>query len=97
MSITHDSCRNDDAIISGAERNEESSSSVDSPDFAASNFYLLGDFKQLLARQEFPDGESLIRAINAILGIEKVTLGRVFLERMKRSRRYIETGGEYAD
>lgn len=69
-----------------------------SPDLAPSDFYLFGYVKQLLAGQEFPDGEALVGAINAILeGIEKVTLQRVFLEWMERLRRCIEIGGEYVD
>jgi hypothetical protein len=52
-----------------------------SPDCAPSDFYLFGYVKQLLAGQEFPDGEALAGAVNAILvGIGKVTLERVFLE-----------------
>jgi hypothetical protein len=35
-----------------------------SPDLGPSNFYLFGYVKQLLAGQEFPDGEALLRAIN---------------------------------
>jgi histone-lysine N-methyltransferase SETMAR len=69
-----------------------------SPDLAPSDFYLFGYVKQLLAGQEFPDGEALVGAINAILeGIEKVTLQRVFFEWMERLRRCIEIGGEYVD
>jgi histone-lysine N-methyltransferase SETMAR len=69
-----------------------------SPDLAPSDFYLFGYVKQLLAGQEFPDGEALVGAINAILeGIEKVTLQRVFLEWMERLQRCIEIGGEYVD
>jgi hypothetical protein len=45
------------------------------------DFYRFDSVKQLLAGQEFPDGEALLGAINAILGgIEQVTLERVFLE-----------------
>jgi hypothetical protein len=69
-----------------------------SPDLAPSDFYLFGYVKQLLAGQEFPDGEAFVGAINASLeGIEKVTLQRVFLEWMERLRRSIEIGGEYVD
>jgi hypothetical protein len=69
-----------------------------SPNLAPSDFYLFACVKQLLAVQEFPDGEALLAAINAILrGIEKVILERVFLEWMERPHRCIHTGGEYVD
>jgi hypothetical protein len=51
-----------------------------------------------LAGQEFPDRDALLGAINAILGgIEKVSLGKVFLEWMERLRRCINTGGKYVN
>jgi hypothetical protein len=69
-----------------------------SPDRAPPALDRFGNVKQLLAGQEFPDGESLLRAINAILGgVEKVTLENVFLDWMERLRRCINTGGEYVD
>jgi hypothetical protein len=69
-----------------------------SPDLTPSAFDLFGNVKQLLAGQEFPDGEALLRGLNAIFaGIEKVTLESVFLEWMERPRRCINTGGEYVD
>jgi hypothetical protein len=69
-----------------------------SPDLAPSDFYLFGYVKQFVARQEFPDGEALLAAHNAILGgVEKVTLESVFLEWMERLRRCIDTDGEYVD
>jgi hypothetical protein len=53
---------------------------ADSPDLAPLDFCLFADVAQLLAGQECPDGEALLRAINAILaGIETITLERVFL------------------
>jgi hypothetical protein len=70
----------------------------DSPDLVLLDFYIFGHVKQLLAGQEFSNGEALVGAINVILaGIEKVTLEEVFLEWMERLRRCIETGGEYVD
>jgi hypothetical protein len=71
---------------------------VYSRDHAPSFFNLFGNVKQLLAGQEFPDGETLFREINVFLGgIEKVTLENVFLEWMERLRRCINTDGEYVD
>jgi hypothetical protein len=56
-----------------------------SRDTAPLDFYLFGYVKQLSTGQEFPDGEALLTAINAILGgIEKTILERVFLEWMER-------------
>jgi hypothetical protein len=50
------------------------------PNLAPSDFSLFGYVKQLLAGQEFFDGEALLGAISTILGgIEKVTLESVFL------------------
>jgi hypothetical protein len=40
-------------------------------DLAPPAFDLFGNVKQLLAGREFPDGEALLRAINAILGVLK--------------------------
>jgi hypothetical protein len=42
-----------------------------SPDLAPPGFDLFGNVKKLLSGQEFPDGEALLRAINAILGVLK--------------------------
>jgi hypothetical protein len=39
-----------------------------SPGPAPSDFYLFGYLKQVLAGQEFPDGEALFGAVNEILG-----------------------------
>jgi hypothetical protein len=67
-------------------------------DLAPPPFDLFVNVKQLLAGQEFPDGEALLRAINAIFGgIERVTLENVFLEWTERLRRCINTDGEYVD
>jgi hypothetical protein len=67
-------------------------------DLAPSAFDLFRTAKQLLAGQEFSDGEALLRAILAILGgIEKATFGSVFLEWMERVWKCINTGGEYVD
>jgi hypothetical protein len=69
-----------------------------SPYLAPSDFYLFGYVKCLLAGQEFPDGEALLRGMNAIFGgIEKVTLENVFLEWMERPLRCLDTDGDYSD
>jgi histone-lysine N-methyltransferase SETMAR len=69
-----------------------------SPDLAPSDFHLFGYIRQLLVGHEFPDGEALLGAINAILGgIDKVISEGVFLKWMERLRRYINTAGEYVD
>jgi hypothetical protein len=39
-----------------------------SPDLAPSNFYLIGSVMQLLAGQQFPDGEALPGTVNEIYG-----------------------------
>jgi hypothetical protein len=39
-----------------------------SPDLTPSDFYLFGYLKQVLAGQDFPDGEALLGAVNEIFG-----------------------------
>jgi hypothetical protein len=69
-----------------------------SRDLAQPAFDLFCNVKQLLVGQEFPDGEALLRRINAILGgIEKVILENVSLEWLERLRRCVNTDGEYVD
>jgi hypothetical protein len=69
-----------------------------SPDLAPCDFYLFGYVKGLLAGSEFADRTELEQAVMAILdGIEKVTLGDVFLTWMARLRTCIETNGEYIE
>jgi hypothetical protein len=75
---------------------EQTPHSPYSPDLAPSGFYLFGDLKDRLQGQYFEDGDQLFDLIIALAGtIEKVTLQKVFLERMERLRRYIDTKGEY--
>jgi hypothetical protein len=57
---------------------ERASHPAYSLDLAPPVFDLFGNVKQLLAGQEFPDGEALLRAINVMLGgIEKGTLKNI--------------------
>jgi hypothetical protein len=69
-----------------------------SQDLAPCDFYLFGYVRGLLAGREFADRTELEQAVMAILdGIEKVTLGEVFLTWMARLRTCIETNGEYVE
>jgi histone-lysine N-methyltransferase SETMAR len=69
-----------------------------SPDLAPSNFYLFGYLKHCLASEAFADAGELLRAVKVILtGIQKMALGAVFLERMRRLQKCIDTGGEGTD
>jgi histone-lysine N-methyltransferase SETMAR len=69
-----------------------------SPDLAPCDFYLFGDVKGLLAGSEFADRTEFEQAVAAIVdGIEKVTLGQVFLTWMSRLKTCIETNEEYVE
>jgi hypothetical protein len=69
-----------------------------SPDIAAPDFYLSGYIKRCLASRLFVDGEELFEAVRGIVdSIDKVALQVVFLERMGRLRKYIQTNGEYTE
>jgi hypothetical protein len=67
-----------------------------SPDLARSDFHLFGYLKDRLQQQHFDDGDQPFDVIIALTRrIVKVTLQRMFLERMERVRRCIDTNGEY--
>jgi histone-lysine N-methyltransferase SETMAR len=69
-----------------------------SPELVPCDFSLFGHVKGLLAGGEFADRTELEQVVVAILdGIEKVTLGEVFLAWMARLRACIETNGEYVE
>jgi hypothetical protein len=67
-----------------------------SPDLAPSDFCLFGYLKDRLQGQHFGDGDQVFDAIMAQTGnIEIESLQKAFLEWKDRSRRCIDTNGEY--
>jgi hypothetical protein len=66
-----------------------------SPDLAPYDFYLFGYVKQLLSGCQFADQDSLLQAISDILvGIEKVSLEKVFHNWVERLCQCSTIGGE---
>jgi hypothetical protein len=67
-----------------------------SPDFAPSDFYLLGYVKHCLVGASFADAGDLFEVVGMVLGrIQKTTLEAVFLEWIERRQKFITTCGEY--
>jgi hypothetical protein len=69
---------------------------LDSPDFASSDFDLLGYVKVCLIGYSFAHAGELLEAVKMILnGIRKETLQAIFLDWMERLRACIVTNGDY--